>query len=284
MVLAYLRKKTVNDERYLYLVQSLWDSKRKTSKQTIIKYLGKESLVTIDDIPEDYRDSKKITNYFSTRRYFQPKNHFDAITKTRADLLLSFREGDVIGGHSLYESYEKVYGSEEFLEKVFKPTIGEIEKLQEGDLVSQAVSYKAAEGLVNMISNNSTLKQKNKKILICLPYGEQHTIGSKVIESELSLRGNTVYYLPPFTSTLDILETINDKKPDCIFISVTLEENISPAKRLKEKIQENYENLIHLGGQAFTNQNQVEKNISNEEKLKKICVLIQSKKFSQMGD
>ena len=283
MVLVYLRKKIVKGEGYLYLVKSLWDSKRKTSKQTIVKYLGKESLVTIEDIPEDYRGSEKITSYFSTRNYFQPKNHYDAITKTCTDLLLSFREGDVIGAYSLYESYEKIYGSEEFLEKVFKPIIGEIEKREEGDLVSQAVSYKAAEELVSIISKNSTLKQKNKKILICLPYGEQHTIGSKVIESELSLRGNTVYNLPPFTSTLEILEAINEKNPDCVFISVSLEENILYAKRLEEKIKEDYENPIYVGGQAYINKNQVEKNISNEEKLKKICVLIHSKKIQTSG-
>jgi methanogenic corrinoid protein MtbC1 len=276
--LVYLRKKTVKDEGYLYLVKSLWDSKKKTSKQAIIKYLGKESLVTIDDIPEDYRESEKITNYFNTRNYFQPKNHYDAITKTRTDLLLSFRECDVIGAYSLYESYEKIYGSEEFLEKIFKQTIEEIEKSQDDDLVSQAVIYKTAEELLSIISKNSTLAQKNKKILICLPYGEQHTMGSKVIESELSLRGNVVYNVPPLTSTLEILETINEKNPDCIFISVTLEENIIYAKRLIEKIKEDYKNSIYVGGQAFTQKNQKEEKISNEEKLKKICALINSKK------
>lgn len=283
-VLAYLRKKKVKDQQYLYLVESLWDSKRKTSKQTIIKYLGKESSVTIDDIPENYRNSDKITNYFTTQKYFQPKNHYETITKTREDLLLSLKEGDVTGAYSLYEGYEKVYGSEEFLEKVLKPTIFKIEKIQqkqENSLVTQTVCYRYAEDLISKILENSTLKIKNKKILICLPYGEQHTIGSKVIASELSLKGNMVYTLHPFTSTLEILETINEKIPDCVLISVTLEDNILSAKRLSEKIQENYKNPIFIGGQAFRDKNPLEKKFVNEEKLGKICKLINSKKIQE---
>ena len=41
--MAYLRVKSIRDQKYLYLVKSDWDSKKKTSKQSIIKYLGIES-------------------------------------------------------------------------------------------------------------------------------------------------------------------------------------------------------------------------------------------------
>ena len=63
---------------------------------------------------------------------------------------------------------------------------------------------------------------------------------------------------------------------------MTLEENLSSAKRLEEKIQENYENPIYLGGQAFTSKNNIEKNTSSEENLKKIHLLIHPKKKSNM--
>ena len=58
--MAYLRIKSIRGQKYLYLVKSSWDTKKKTSKQTIIKYLGIESDVTIDDIPEEYRNTKKL--------------------------------------------------------------------------------------------------------------------------------------------------------------------------------------------------------------------------------
>ena len=278
--MAYLRKKTVKDERYLYLVESLWDSKKKTSKQTIIKYLGKESTVTIDDIPVDYRDSEKITSYFKTQKDFAPKIHHEQIIKTKSDLVLSLKEGDVTGAHSLYENYHEKYGTREFLQKVFKPAILQIEKKfsneENEDLALQAVSYKTAENLLGKILENPISKIKAKKILICLPYGEQHSLGSKMIESELSQNGKTVYNLPPLSSTQEILDEIKEKNPDCVFVSVTLEENILSANRLKTKIQENYQNPIFLGGQAFRNENNSEKNVVYEDRLEKICKLVNS--------
>ena len=279
--MAYLRKKTVKDERYLYLVESLWDSKRKTSKQSIIKYLGKESSVTIDDIPVDYRDSEKITNYLKTQKYFAPKIHHDVITKTKNDLVLSLKEGDVIGAYSLYQNYCEKYGAREFLQKIFKSAILQTEKkFSDGvneDLAIQAVIFKTAENLLSKILETTTSKTKSKKILICLPYGEQHSLGTKMIESELSLTGKTVYNLPPFSSTQEILDEINEKSPDCVFISVTLEENILSANRLKNKIQENYQKPIFVGGQAFNSKKNSEKNFVYEDRLEKICKLVNFK-------
>ena len=52
--MVYIRFKKVKSEQYLYLVKSVWDSKKKTSKQEIIKYLGKASLVVKDDIPIEF--------------------------------------------------------------------------------------------------------------------------------------------------------------------------------------------------------------------------------------
>jgi len=66
--MVYIRAKKVKSDQYLYLVKSAWDSKRKTSVQTIIKYLGIESDVSMDDIPANYRDSKKIINYFMNQK------------------------------------------------------------------------------------------------------------------------------------------------------------------------------------------------------------------------
>ena len=68
--MAYLRVKSIRDQKYLYLVKSDWDSKKKTSKQSIIKYLGIESDVSLSDIPENFRDSEKIIDYFMNQKIF----------------------------------------------------------------------------------------------------------------------------------------------------------------------------------------------------------------------
>ena len=121
--MAYLRVKSIRGQKYLYLVKSSWDAKKKTSKQTIIKYLGIESDVTIDDVPQDYRNSKKICDYFLNQKYFQPKVQNELIQKLQLDLLSSFKNGDFVTAHSMLESYEKIYGFDSFLDEVLIPLI-----------------------------------------------------------------------------------------------------------------------------------------------------------------
>ena len=58
--MAYIRIKKVKGLEYYYLVKSQWDPIRKVSNQQTIKYLGKASNVTINDLPFDYRNNPKI--------------------------------------------------------------------------------------------------------------------------------------------------------------------------------------------------------------------------------
>jgi MerR family transcriptional regulator, light-induced transcriptional regulator len=63
--MVYIRNKKVKGIDYAYLVQSVWDPKRNISSQHTIKYLGKASQITIDDIPEEYRSDRKILAFVS---------------------------------------------------------------------------------------------------------------------------------------------------------------------------------------------------------------------------
>ena len=281
--MAYLRVKSIRGQKYLYLVKSSWDTKKKTSKQTIIKYLGIESDVTIDDVPEDYRNTKKITDYFLNQKYFQPKVQNELIQKLQADLLSSFNNGDFVTAHSMLESYEKIYGIESFMDEVLIPLIvdiGTFGNSKEIDLGTQTTCYNAIEDLLNMIIESSTVNTSKKKILICVPNGEQHTLGTKILQTKLSLKGNMVTNLPPFTPTSLILESIDHDTPDCVFVSVTLDENLLSAKRMVEKINEKYGLPIIVGGNAVQNDSEnwdlpLAKNLS----IPKILKLIQSKKL-----
>jgi hypothetical protein len=69
--MVYIRNKRVKGIDYAYLVQSVWNHKRNTSRQRIIKYLGKASQITIEDIPEEYRDDTKVLAFVSAFSSFQ---------------------------------------------------------------------------------------------------------------------------------------------------------------------------------------------------------------------
>lgn len=58
--MVFIRVKKVKGLVYYYLVKSQWDPIRKVSNQHTIKYLGKASNVTINDIPFEYRNNPKI--------------------------------------------------------------------------------------------------------------------------------------------------------------------------------------------------------------------------------
>ena len=271
--MAYLRVKSIRDQKYLYLVKSHWDSKKKTSKQSIIKYLGIESDVSLSDIPENFRDSEKIIDYFMNQKYFQPTVQNEITKKLQKDLLSSFKNSDYIEANSLLESYKKIYGFESFLTNVLVPLIDEIESLgysKKIDLGTQTTCYNAVQDLMNLILENNTIQLKKKKILICVPYGEQHTFGTKVLESQLLSNGNVVYNLSPFTPVSTIIESIEYNNPDFIFISITLDENTLSAKRMIQKINDQYAIPIIVGGQAVKN--------DSENWITKILKLIQSKK------
>ena len=283
LFMAYLRVKSIRGQKYLYLVKSAWDAKKKTSKQTIIKYLGIESDVSINDIPSDYRDSQKISDYFMNQKYFQPTVQTEITQKLQKDLLSSFKNGDYVEANSLLESYEKIYGFDSFLNQVLIPLIDEIESLgysKKIDLGTQTTCYNAIQDLMNHILENNSTKMTKKKILICVPYGEQHTLGTKVLESQLLSKGNTVYNLSPFTPVSSIMESIEYNNPDCIFVSVTLNENILSAQRMIQKINDQYKIRIIVGGQAVkSDSTDWNASIGQNLSIPKILKIIQSKKI-----
>ena len=61
--MVYLRKKKVKGMDYLYLVRSVWNREKKTSRQVTVKYLGESTSVTRDDIPIEFRDDPKINSF-----------------------------------------------------------------------------------------------------------------------------------------------------------------------------------------------------------------------------
>ena len=71
--MVFLRSKIVKNVSYSYLVKSKWDSKKKTSQQETIKYLGKSSDVTLEDIPDEYRNNPTIISFLSSNKQLDTK-------------------------------------------------------------------------------------------------------------------------------------------------------------------------------------------------------------------
>jgi len=281
--LVYLRTKTVKGEKYLYLVKSIWDSKKNTSKQETIKYLGKASEITKDDIPPDYRNDKKIIAYLSSIDTFSIEEKEELLTKLRAQLYRYLIKGDFDSTKQLYDTYSLASGIPSFFEKILTPVmyqIGDMWAKNQLGIADEHVASNIANTLVKMINSKYTDMPTKKKIVICVPEGEEHNLGANILETHLSSIGHRVYNLTPTEPHDSIVNFIGSTKPDSVIVSITLEDNIKPGQRLVKKILDRFDVPVYVGGQGIKNdQIRFDKaQIIRDTSLKNIAKLVTTKK------
>lgn len=251
--MVYLRAKTVKSDQYLYLVRSIWDSKKNTSKQETIKYLGKASNVVNDDIPIDYRNDPKILSGLAKYNPEDIAKRNEASKKTKQKLYKKMTEGDIQESLKIYEEYIKFFDTVDFFDKILKPVMTDIGSDWETGKISIATEHVAsntAQTLVKNIMEQVKGSGNKKKILICVPVGEEHHLGCDVLEAYLSTKGFKVYNMGTSVPTESILSFIDNNKPDAIIISITIKDNLLAGQRLVRKINKELDIPIFVGGLA----------------------------------
>jgi len=252
--LVYIRAKKVKSDQYLYLVKSVWDSKKSTSKQEILKYLGKASEVVKDDIPEDYRNDPKILSILASYNPKDIKKREESTKKAKQQLYKRFTEGDIEEAVKISDEYTKLFSASEFFDRILKPVmykVGEDWATKKISIATEHVASNIAQALVKIIMEQVTSKNTKKKILICVPLGEEHHLGCDVLQTFLSIKGFKVFNIGTSIPTESILSFIEYNKPDVVLISITLEDNIGAGQRLVKKIREQSKIPILVGGYVF---------------------------------
>ncbi|MBM3905627.1 MAG: histidine kinase [Thaumarchaeota archaeon] len=281
--MVYIRAKTVKGEKYLYLVKSVWDSKKNTSRQETIKYLGKAAQITKDDIPPDYREDKKIIAYLSSIDTVSIAEKDELLAKLKGQLYNYLIKGDFDSTKQLYDTYSATSGKPSFFEKILTPVMYQIGEDWANDklgIADEHVASNIANTLVKMASSKYTDVRPKRKIVICVPEGEEHNLGANILETHLTSIGHRVYNLTPTEPHDSIVSFIGTTKPDSVIISITLEDNIKPGQRLVKKILDRYDVPVYVGGQALKNDKVKFDNaqIIRENSLKNIAKIICSKK------
>lgn len=276
--MVYLRTKTVKGEKYLYLVRSVWDSKKNTSRQETIKYLGKSSEVTREDIPIQYRNDPKVISFLASDEVMDLDKRDEMLSKLQDQLLKLFMKGDLDGSLQLYQNYRTMSGTTSFFEKILTPVMYEIGELWVKNKISIAdehVCSNVANSMVRIIFDRNEKIPTKKKILICTPDGEHHNLAASILESHLSCNGFKVFNLSPSEPHESIVRFIDSAKPDAVLVSITLSDNIRPGQRLVKKIRERSSIPIFVGGQALKGQDvKFDAQIIREASLKNIPKLI----------
>lgn len=252
--MVYIRAKKVKSDQYLYLVKSKWDSKKHTSKQEIVKYLGKASEVSNEDIPVDYRNDPKILSVIAKYNPKDIRNNEVAIKKIKEKLYKKLTDGDIQESVKIYQEHIKNFNVANFFDEILKPVMYKIGEdwVKEGiSIATEHIASNTAQILVRTIMEQVPDNTKKKKILICVPFGEEHRLGCDVLETYLSSKGFKIYNMGTSIPTESILSFIENKKPDVIFLSITLKDNLKAGQRLVKKIKEQSEIPILVGGFAI---------------------------------
>ncbi len=252
--MVYIRVKKIKSDRYLYLVKSVWDSKQNTSKQKIVKYLGKASQVEQDDIPVQYRNDPKILSALAAHSPKDIKKRDRATNRSKKNLYQKLTEGDIQECLKIYDMYAKSFAEAGFFDKILRPVMKDIgQDWANGKIgiATEHVASNVAQTLIKIIMSRVSNKGNKKKIMICVPVGEEHHLGCDVLETYLTTRGYRVYNMGTSIPTRAILDFIRDNDPDVVFVSITLPENIVAGQRLIKKINDTYNKPILVGGYAL---------------------------------
>jgi MerR family transcriptional regulator, light-induced transcriptional regulator len=261
--MVYIRNKKVKGIDYAYLVQSVWDHKRNTSRQRIIKYLGKASQITIEDIPEEYRDDTKVLAFVSAFSSFQEERKA-LIFKIQEEMFALLTDCNVNGLVDVYYKFSRLFGLTEFYDKLLKPVmyrIGDLWQQGQLDVATEHASTNTTISLIKII-NERIITARTKmtqslspqyKAVICTPDGELHGLACNMIESLLLNKGFRVYNISTSIPTDYIVQYMRDLQPDIVFMSITLVENTKPSERLVQQIHARYNNNlpVMVGGSAF---------------------------------
>ena len=259
--MVYIRSKNVKGIEYLYLVKSVWDKNRKTSRQETIKYLGEASTVTKDSIPNQFQADPKINSYLVKKLPINNKKKIQMEKKLKDDFFSALIKGDKIIAGKIFEEFTTTQELGQFYRKIFIPTmtkIGDLWEAKKLGVAAEHIASNVAQNLIKNISEKQKVDGKKGSVLLTTPSGENHSIGCSVLESFLQNKGFNVYNLAPSTPAQHLVNFMITSKPDSIVISVTLEENIKSAQRLVKKIREKSKKIpIYVGGQAFENNNKM---------------------------
>jgi len=258
--MVFLRHKIVKGNSYTYLVENKWDSEKKIPIQKTIKYLGKTSNIILSDIPDKYRNSSSVITFLGSNKNNDLVNREKYIKKIKKNFFDLLIHGEIDEVYRIYKEFTKDNTLSTFYQNILRPvlyTIGDMWDSKKLDVGDEHIASNTVLRLLEIIKKEMRPRiTKEKTILICTPYSENHVIPCLMLETFLSIRGYEIINLAPSVPMISILNQIQSKKPDLVLISITLVDHLQSAKRMIDKIKKTKTPIL-VGGQATINQEKI---------------------------
>ena len=258
--MVFLRHKIVKGNSYTYLVENKWNSEKKIPIQKTIKYLGKTSNIILSDIPYEYRNSSSVVTFLGSNKNNDLANREKYIKKIKKNFFDLLIHGEIDEVYRIYKEFTKDNTLSTFYQNILRPvlyTIGDMWESKKLDVGDEHIASNTVLRLLEIIKKEMRPRiTKEKTILICTPYSENHVIPCLMLETFLSIRGYEIINLAPSVPMISILNQIQSKKPDLVLISITLVDHLQSAKRMIDKIKKTKTPIL-VGGQATINQEKI---------------------------
>ena len=258
--MVFLRHKVVKGNSYTYLVENKWNSEKKIPIQKTIKYLGKTSNIILSDIPDEYRNSSSVVTFLGSNKNNDLANREKYIKKIKKNFFDLLIHGEIDEVYRIYKEFTKDNTLSTFYQNILRPvlyTIGDMWDSKKLDVGDEHIASNTVLRLLEIIKKEMRPRiTKEKTILICTPYSENHIIPCLMLETFLSIRGYEIINLAPSVPMISILNQIQSKKPDLVLISITLVDHLQSAKRMIDKIKKTKTPIL-VGGQATINQEKI---------------------------
>ena len=258
--MVFLRHKVVKGNSYTYLVENKWNSEKKIPIQKTIKYLGKTSNIILSDIPDEYRNSSSVVTFLGSNKNNDLANREKYIKKIKKNFFDLLIHGEIDEVYRIYKEFTKDNTLSTFYQNILRPvlyTIGDMWESKKLDVGDEHIASNTVLRLLEIIKKEMRPRiTKEKTILICTPYSENHVIPCLMLETFLSIRGYEIINLAPSVPMISILNQIQSKKPDLVLISITLVDHLQSAKRMIDKIKKTKTPIL-VGGQATINQEKI---------------------------
>jgi methanogenic corrinoid protein MtbC1 len=258
--MVFLRHKIVKGNSYTYLVENKWNSEKKIPIQKTIKYLGKTSNIILSDIPDEYRNSSSVVTFLGSNKNNDLANREKYIKKIKKNFFDLLIHGEIDEVYRIYKEFTKDNTLSTFYQNILRPvlyTIGDMWDSKKLDVGDEHIASNTVLRLLEIIKKEMRPRiTKEKTILICTPYSENHIIPCLMLETFLSIRGYEIINLAPSVPMISILNQIQSKKPDLVLISITLVDHLQSAKRMIDKIKKTKTPIL-VGGQATINQEKI---------------------------
>ena len=258
--MVFLRHKIVKGNSYTYLVENKWNSEKKIPIQKTIKYLGKTSNIILSDIPDEYRNSSSVVTFLGSNKNNDLANREKYIKKIKKNFFDLLIHGEIDEVHRIYKEFTKDNTLSTFYQNILRPvlyTVGDMLDSKKLDVGDEHIASNTVLRLLEIIKKEMRPRiTKEKTILICTPYSENHVIPCLMLETFLSIRGYEIINLAPSVPMISILNQIQSKKPDLVLISITLIDHLPSAKQLVDKIKKTKTPIL-IGGQATIDQEKI---------------------------